>query len=152
MITKIPLQLIDLNGDGYHLSLQVRVNGKWALMILDTGASRTVFDQNRIHRFVEDQDFETNEQLSTGLGTNSMESAILEIDSFVLGEMQLKEYPTVAIDMGHINQTYETLEMPQIDGVLGGDILRDFYAKIDYSTLILSLKFSKVKYYYSEDV
>ncbi|NOR86335.1 MAG: clan AA aspartic protease [Bacteroidales bacterium] len=147
MITRIPIKLIDLNGDGYHLSLEAQINDEPVLLILDTGASRTVFDMNRISRFVKNPGLELNEQLSTGLGTNSMESNILQIDSFILGEMQIKNYSSVAIDMVHINQTYEMLEMPSIDGVLGGDILKEFDAKIDYRSLLLSLKFPKAKYY-----
>jgi hypothetical protein len=147
MITKIPLKIIDLQGDGFHLSLNAHVNGHLILMILDTGASRTVFDMNRINRFVENPDIEVNEQLSTGLGTNSMESNILQVDTFDLGELRLSDYATVAIDMVHINQTYDMLQMPPIDAVLGGDILMEFDAKIDYQSLSLSLKFPKAKYY-----
>lgn len=147
MITKIPLQLIDLKGDGFHVSINVKINGHDVLLILDTGASRTVFDINRIGKYVDNPAFQINEQLSTGLGTNSMESNIFQMDSFIIGEMQLQNYETVAIDMKHINQTYEILDMPPIDGVLGGDILMDFDAKIDYKTLTLSLKFPKAKYY-----
>ena len=146
MITKIPLELIDLNGDGFHLAIEVEVNGVKLRMILDTGASRTVFDVNRIDSFVQNPEMEVNEQLSTGLGTNDMQSNILQIDSFVIGELQIPYYSTVAIDMVHINQTYEILDMPLIDGVLGGDILHEFQAKIDYKTKQLTLKFHKRKY------
>ncbi len=147
MITKIPLQLIDLKGDGFHVSINVKINGQDVLLILDTGASRTVFDINRIGKYVDNPAFQINEQLSTGLGTNSMESNIFQMDSFIIGEMQLQNYETVAIDMKHINQTYEILDMPPIDGVLGGDILMDFNAKIDYKTLTLSLTFPKAKHF-----
>lgn len=146
MITKIPLELIDLNGDGFHLAMAVEVNGVKLRMILDTGASRTVFDVNRISSFVQNPEMEVNEQLSTGLGTNDMQSNILQIDSFVIGELRIPDYSTVAIDMVHINQTYEILEMPLIDGVLGSDILHEFQAKIDYKTKELTLKFHKRKY------
>ena len=118
------------------------------MLILDTGASRTVFDMNRIHQYISDPTFQANEQLSTGLGTNSMESNIFQMDSFILGEMQIKDYETVAIDMSHINQTYSMLEMPHIDGVLGGDILMTFHAKIDYKTMTLSLRFPKAKHFF----
>ena len=147
MITKIQLELIDLNGDGFHLSLKASLNNKPIFLILDTGASHTVFDVNRIGNYVDQPDFETNEQLSTGLGTNSMESNIFIADSFMLGEMKINDYRALAIDMQHINQTYEMLDLPLIDGVLGGDILMDFKARIDYKNLILSLNFPKAKYY-----
>lgn len=146
MITKIPLELIDLNGDGYHLAMQVEVNGMPLRMILDTGASRTVFDINRIDQFVTNPEMSPNEQLSTGLGTNDMESNILQIDSFILGELHIRDYTTIAIDMVHINQTYEILELPLIDGVLGGDILHEFQGRLDYKNAELILKFLKRKY------
>lgn len=146
MITKIPLELIDLNGDGYHLAIKVKINGVCLRMILDTGASRTVFDINRIDQFVQNPEMSTNEQLSTGLGTNEMESNILLIDSFIIGALHIRDYSSVAIDMVHINQTYEMLKLPLIDGVLGGDVLHEFQAKIDYKSNELVLKFHKRKY------
>ncbi len=146
MITKIPLEFIDMKGDGFHLAIQIHINSKPARFILDTGASRTVFDVNRIDRFMKDAELIPNEQLSTGLGTSDMESNIVMIDSFVLEDLHVYDYQTVAIDMSHINQTYEMLEMPLIDGVLGGDILSDFKAVIDYEKAILKLKYHKKKY------
>ena len=148
MITIIPLEFIDLQGDGYHLSISLKANNKTVRMILDTGASRTVFDMNRINQFMDDISSEPNEQLSTGLGTNSMESNIIKLNSFQLGDLLLRDYSTVAIDMVHINSTYEMLELPLIDGVLGGDILQRFNAIIDYRNGLLKLKFPKRKYYY----
>ena len=147
MITKIPLQLINLKGDGFHLALNVLINHKKAFLILDTGASRTVLDINRMSRFSEDLDYQLNEEKSTGLGTNTMESNVFMMDSFCIGDMEIKNYEAVAIDMTHINQTYEMLKMSPIDGVLGGDIMMDFKAKIDYKTMTLSLNFAKSKYF-----
>ena len=147
MLSKIPLRVINLQGDGYHLALDASINNQKVLLILDTGASRTVFDINRMTKYFENPEYELNEQKSTGLGTNTMESQIFKMDSFCLGEMELQNYDAVAIDMTHINQTYELLEMAQIDGVLGGDILMDFKAKIDYKSMVLSLRFAKAKYF-----
>jgi len=147
MITKIPLKLINLKGDGFHLALDALINNKLALLILDTGASRTVFDINRMSQFSNDFDYQLNEEKSTGLGTNTMESQVFLMDTLCIGDMELKNYETVAIDMTHINQTYEFLKMSPIDGVLGGDIMMDFKAKIDYKAMTLSLNFSKAKYY-----
>lgn len=146
MITKAPLEIIDMQGDGFHLAIKVYVNGKPARFILDTGASRTVFDENRLGLFIKDIELTPNEQLSTGLGTSDMQSNIVSIDSFVIADLHIYDYQTVAIDMGHINQTYEMLEMPLIDGVLGGDILREFKAVIDYELDLLKLKYYKKDY------
>lgn len=146
MTTKIPLEIIDMQGDGFHLAIKLLVNNKPARFILDTGASRTVFDENRIANFIENAELTPNEQLSTGLGTNDMQSNIVSIDSFVLADLHIYDYQTVAIDMSHINQTYEILDMPLIDGVLGGDILSEFKAVIDYENPVLKLKYYKKEY------
>ena len=143
MLIKIPLEKIDMQGDGYHLALQALVNQVEVRLILDTGASRTVFDVNRIDRFMLEAQLVPNEKLSTGLGTNEMQSDIISIESFELGLLHIKDYATVAIDLGHINQSYEMLQMPLIDGVLGGDLLEEFKAKIDYQRQELSLNFYK---------
>lgn len=146
MTTLIPLEIIDLKGDGFHLALEVLVNSKPARMILDTGASRTVFDENRIDLFITDAELTPNEQLSTGLGTNDMQSNIVSIDSLIFSDLHIYDYQTVAIDMSHINQTYEMINMPFIDGVLGGDILSEFKATIDYESAFLKLKYYKKDY------
>lgn len=146
MTTKIPLEIIDMQGDGFHLAIEIIVNNKPARFILDTGASRTVFDENRISNFIENVALTPNEQLSTGLGTSDMQSNIVSIDSLVLADLHIYDYQTVAIDMSHINQTYEILEMPLIDGVLGGDILSEFKAIIDYENALLKLKYYKKDY------
>jgi predicted aspartyl protease len=146
MITSIPLEIIDMKGDGFHLAIKVFVNEIEARFILDTGASRTVLDENRIHKFADNIESTPNEVKSAGLGTNDMQSIIFSIDSLMIGDLYISNYKTVAIDMTHINLSYETLNMPLIDGVLGGDILSEFKAVIDYSKSILKLKYFKKDY------
>jgi hypothetical protein len=143
MITKIPLQMIDLHGDGFHVAVTAYINEKPVRMILDTGASRTVFDSNRLERFVSQPDFQPNEQPSTGLGTNDMPSNFFNLETFQLGDLVIKNYLTLAIDMVHINETYEMLNFPLIDGVVGGDLLEKHRAGIDYSSKILTLFYRK---------
>lgn len=45
MITTIPLQILPIENDGFHLMIVVKINRKNANLIIDTGASRTVFDE-----------------------------------------------------------------------------------------------------------
>jgi hypothetical protein len=148
----IPLKLIPLEQDGFHLMLKVKVNNKIARLILDTGASKTVFDKNKIERYVGHDQFEKNEHMSTGLGTDSMESHMVDIKKFSLGDLMIKNIKLVLLDLRHISQTYELMGLPAIDGVLGGDILKKYNAVIDYkepAVLLMKLpeiiSLSKVK-------
>src|SRR6266704_27633 len=123
MTTIIPIKLISIDDDGFHLLLPLKRTGKKALVIIDTGASRSVFDKERIKRFVKTRSKKIKDKLSTGLGTNTMESHHIMIDSITIGKLKIKDYATVLLDLSHVNRSYEQLELDEIDGVLGGDIL-----------------------------
>lgn len=109
-------------------------------MVLDTGASQTVLDKNRVHRFVDEKEFEKNEALSTGLGTNSMESHIVHIRKMQLGNLIIKEAQLILLDLSIVNASYEQIGMKPIDGILGGDVLMMHAAVIDFRKKTLKLK------------
>ena len=78
MIINIPLKAISIDEEGFHLYVKIKINGKSANMLLDTGASKTVFDINRISHFLKNKtdSFESFDKLSTGLGTSTMQSSL----------------------------------------------------------------------------
>ena len=130
----ITLDIIPIEDDGYHIFIDASINGKIARLLIDTGASRTVFDAGRIKAFLdqEDHEFEKIDKLSTGLGTNTMESHSVVLKEFTLGDTTFSDYYTVVLNMEHVNQSYRMLGYPEIDGVLGGDLLHELKAVIDY--------------------
>ena len=135
----IPLRFVEIEQSGVHITLSAFVNGNLANVLIDTGASQTVFDKNRIHLFSKQQEFEKAEKLSKGLGTDSMEAFKFTISQFVLGELVIDDFDVVSLDLGHINASYEQLGLGQIDVVLGGDFLKQYDAIIDYSKAQLRL-------------
>jgi hypothetical protein len=140
-ITNIPIEILPIEDDGFHLMLKAKINGKNANLIIDTGASRTVFDEALIKGFLPEayDDFETNEKLSTGLGTNSMQSAAFKLKSLKLGDLNIKNYLAVILDLTNINESYAKLNLPLIHGVIGGDLLHKYKAVIYYSSKNLKL-------------
>ncbi|KGE13683.1 aspartyl protease family protein [Sphingobacterium deserti] len=144
---KIPLEILELQGDGYHLLVHVELFDKPFKMVLDTGASKTVLDKNTLlHSGISEDKFRNTDILSTGLGTNSMQSFILEIPLFKINDWQLKNFQTAVLDLSSINFAYEQMNFEPVIGVIGGDILRPFGAKIDYSSEILTLRSRKLKF------
>jgi len=140
MITKIPFQLIKIEDSGFHLLIEIQINNKIALLIIDTGASKTVFDLSRIENYINNTAFTDNEILSTGLGTNTLASKSVILENIRIGTFELKNYPAIVIDLQHVNESYEKLGLQAFDGVLGSDILYKFKASIDYKTKILKLR------------
>ncbi|MBU1370153.1 MAG: retroviral-like aspartic protease family protein [Bacteroidetes bacterium] len=139
-IVELPFQLISIEGDGYHIMVNGKINGLDARFLVDTGASRTVFDIEGIKKFVPEPEFLENEKLSTGLGTNEMPSMVVEIDKLSFGEAFIEYYTAIAIDLKHVHFSYQNLGLPPIDGVLGGDLLVRFRSVINYKT-------RKIKFY-----
>ena len=46
----VPLQYIPIEDDGYHIQIQATVNSHNVRLVVDSGASRSVLDLNRINR------------------------------------------------------------------------------------------------------
>ncbi len=143
MICKIPFKILSINGEGFHLTMKLFINGKPANIIIDTGASKTVFDKSRISKFITNKIFDENEKLSTGLGTNTMKSHMTKIKKLKIGTIEILNYETVLLDLSHVNESYKQVGLKPIEGVLGSDILVEYNAVIDYEKKILKLKFKK---------
>ena len=134
MMNRLKIELMPIEKDGFHIFLEALINGLSARLLLDTGASRTVFDEERIKDFItkDNHSFEKIDQLSTGLGTNTMESHSIILEEFRLGETIFKDYHAVVLNMEHVNQSYRMIGHRQIDGVLGGDLLQKLRVVVDY--------------------
>ncbi len=136
----IPIRFVEIEGSGVHIAISGFVNGNLANILIDTGASQTVFDKNRVYLFSDKQNFEKADKLSKGLGTDSMEGFKFSIDQFVLGDLVLEPFEVVSLDLSHINASYAELGLTPIDMVLGGDFLKKYSASIRYSSAELWLR------------
>lgn len=145
MITTVPFKILDIAGDGFHLMIKMYINKKVANLIIDTGASKTVFDNERIIKYVANKTFEKHDSLSSGLGTNTMMSEITTIKKIKIGELEIENYKTILLDLSHVNKSYSQIGLKPVDGVLGCDLLLKYNAIIDYEKKILKLKFTKSK-------
>jgi len=131
----VPLLLINLNEDGFHLLVEIGVFGKKHYAVVDTGASRSVFDKNYIE--VNSNEFTSAEDTcaTTLFTTSAAIQAILP--KLRIGKLTLKNYPAVALDLQSVNEAYSQMGHPKIIAILGGDILYQYQAKINYKKLKL---------------
>ena len=133
------MQLLDIEGEGFHIMVKGLIHGKEANFLLDTGASRSVFDPKTISSFIENLTFEKKEGMTAGVGSSDLESATFRIDVFSLGDMEILDYEAVALDLENIHEMYGKLGLPHIDGIIGGDLLRHHKAVINYRNKKLRL-------------
>ena len=136
---EVPLQLLDIEGEGFHVMVKGMIHGKEANFLIDTGASRSVFDPKTIATFINNVTFEKKEGMTAGVGSSDLESATFNIDVFSIGEMEIHDYEAVALDLENIHEMYDKLGLPHIDGILGGDLLKRDKAVINYKAKKLRL-------------
>jgi len=132
MRIRIPFNLVSLQEDGYHCLVDGAVNGNPLLMVLDTGASRSCFDIAFLQQFVAEQAIQRNDSMTSGIGTNSLNSFITILDQFSMGSFILEKYQAVGLDLTHIHEAYKQVGLPQVNGIIGADILARHHAIIDY--------------------
>jgi len=136
---------LELQGDGYHILIDVCLFDQPFKMVLDTGASKTVLDKTTLLQSgIPEEKIENTNIISTGLGTNSMESFILELPTLAIGNWKIKKFITAVLDLSAVNYAYEQMNLPPVIGVLGGDILFSYAARIDYRKQLLILRDRKV--------
>ena|ERR1700744_146759 len=139
MVVTVPLHIIDLNQDGFHPLLTIKVFGKKFTVVLDTGASKTAFDKALLQQANESALITESGILSTGLGTNSMASFTAVIHDMRIGRLKIPEFEVAVLDLSTINFAYEQMGHPQVLGVIGGDILMQYNAVINYGKRTLRL-------------
>lgn len=137
---RIPIEIIELESQSFHLLVKCTLNGvQNGEMVIDTGASKTVFDQSFVLDYQDKSQDENNLQ-SCGLGGSQIESSLVEIKSLALGEFIAEELNVVLIDLSQINTMYEKYCQREICGLLGSDFLLRHQAIIDYEEGCLYLK------------
>ena len=138
---QLPIQLLDIEGEGFHVLVKGMINGMEANFLIDTGASRSVFDPTVIARFVENPQFKKKSGITAGVGSSELESSTFIIDTLTLGDIEIKDYEAVALDLENIHENYRKLGLPAIDGIIGGDLLYRLKATLNYR--LRKIRFTK---------
>ena len=135
--TSVPLILINLQDDGFHLLVEIVVFGQKLLAVVDTGASRSVFDKSFIESNIKGLEHTEETHATTLFTTSSTLQA--SIPKIKIGSLILKDYEAVALDLNAVNQAYEGLGHPNIMAIIGGDLLLKYHATINYRKMKLFL-------------
>jgi predicted aspartyl protease len=140
MKIKIPIQIVELEDDNYHLIItSVFSDGTKEYWAVDTGASKTVFDKNKKERYsVSDE--KTDQVHTAGISEKPLETTIAYLHPLSIGKVKLQKLKVALLDMSHINNLYSKAAHLKICGLLGGDFLMKYKACIDYKDKIMILR------------
>ena len=132
----VPLKLINLQDDGFHLLVEIVVFGGKHFVVVDTGASRSVFDKSFIKQHVLIEDTEETHATTLFSTTSTLQAIIPELK---IGRLRIKDYNAVALDLDAVNQAYEAIGGSSIVGILGSDILLQQNAIVNFKKMKLYL-------------
>jgi hypothetical protein len=140
----IPLELIELEEDNYHLTVKSRFEeGEEGLWVIDSGASKTVFNIALNDYFDLVPENEEKIVQSAGIGSDRLDTALGVLHPFSLGGFLISPLKVALIDLSHINSLYYHVAEKEICGLIGSDFLLEHKAIIDYSKLRLILSASR---------
>lgn len=139
MKIKIPLQIIELEEENFHLIITTTfsdgTNGNW---VIDTGASKTVFDKTLLGKYTILKD-EPDEVHTIGIGESSLETSMAFLNTVEFGKFKIEDMKVALLDLSHINELYSKVGNLKICGLIGGDVLMKYRAMIDYKKRLLVL-------------
>src|SRR5260370_9900874 len=114
----LPLELSPQN----HLIVRAFINGKLALLGVDTGAPVSAIDVSR-HRHYGLDSISSTSKLPPKLMINGAMNTVGIAKSLRIGVLNLVDEPMVALDLGPKSRTARLRGEEEIDGILGTDIL-----------------------------
>lgn len=141
MKKNIPLIFIPLQDYGYHVFVKAEINGVKNLnLLVDTGASNSVFDiDNSVFDDI-DKDFISSETVSSGFNAEIQGTIKYgKIQSLVLNNYKSNVDNAVFTSLNHVNELYSQLEVDNIVGIIGCDYLKNNNAIIDFKNAELLL-------------
>ncbi|WP_316832219.1 aspartyl protease family protein [Pedobacter aquatilis] len=134
----IPLKLINLQDDGFHLLVEIVVFKQKHYAVLDTGASRSVFDKGLIEQHLAET-LQVSDEINAATLFTTTTTIQATIPELKIGSLKIKGYETVAFDLQSVSETYQQFGHPPIMSIIGGDILMKYKATINYNKLKLKL-------------
>lgn len=131
----VPLILVNLQGNGFHILVEIVVFGKKLFAVVDTGASRTVFDKALLEQHIEKLQESEAQQAATIFSSSTVLMGVIPL--LQIGKLKLRDYEAIALDLQGVSDTYLQMGQPAISGIIGGDILTRFNCRIDYKKKII---------------
>lgn len=135
------LNLIQLNFEsgGYNLLARVIINDKPALLMVDTSSAKTVLDTDHLQKFVSQTELKRSSRRNLAPGATSIYSHVANIEKLEIGSIVITDYKASAVDLGNINRSFRGMGNPQIDGLLGCDLLKHCKATLNFEKRVLEL-------------
>ncbi len=125
---------------GCQLIATCMVKNNSLRFIVDTGASRSVINLETLNTLFPHIEKEVNTSPITGI-----DSSLPDVNEFIAQTVSFNDFiieniPFFTMNLDNINEQYRKIKLPDIDGLLGGDILMKYSALIDFTSNYIVFK------------
>jgi len=121
-----------------HLLVRAQVNGRSAVLLVDSGAPATLIDSRRRSDF-KLAGVGNNPELPTSVLINGVADKLAIVHSLRLGALDIVDIPVVVANVSSPHRVARMLREQQIDGILGVDVLFGTKAVMDCQDQVLIL-------------
>ena len=136
----LQLASVELSDGGCQLFLGGHIGRKKLRFLIDTGASRTVFDEEALLKRFPDIYFHPGDVITVGFQDQLANSREVEIIGLKFGRILIATFDAIAVDLGYVNKTYSKFGLPPIHGIIGSELLIRHKAVMNFSRQTLCLK------------
>lgn len=136
---KLPITFQQLEGDGFHIFTEIKIFKDPYFVLIDTGASKTVFADTVIDKYPTLEILDLEDNMAAGIGEAKVSARMVRFPQISLGRAKLINIYCGSMDFTHINNTYYQLGLKPFDAIIGGDILQLLKAEISYKQGFLKI-------------
>lgn len=139
MRIKLPIEIIELESSNYHVLVSSKmIDGTIDNWVIDTGASKSVFDKN-LADFIAFTEEGAEELHAANMSEEPLKTSLGILKPLYFGKLKVENMKVALFDMNQINELYENVADIKICGLLGSDFLLRYNAVIDYKRKVLKL-------------
>ena len=121
-----------------HIVIECKVNGINSRLIVDTGASNSCINFFSSSKF--NLDFKKSNSKASSATEEINEIFFSKNNRLEIDDFKKNDFEIILFDMSYINNSFREKEIEEVDGIIGGDILSEFDAIINYEKKLLTLK------------
>ncbi|MDL2261988.1 hypothetical protein LJC11_00610 [Bacteroidales bacterium OttesenSCG-928-I21] len=137
---KIKMQVLNIEECGFHLIVKSKINQANGIVLIDTGASNSIFDLNLEGLDKNKLNLIENEHSASGFNSTIENIYLGTIEIFKLGRYKFCVNTAIFTPLDHINSVYQSIGLPNILGIIGCDFLLQYNAIINIEEKYLFLK------------
>lgn len=142
MKISLPFTIKELEKSSFHPLVEAELDGKIVNLIIDTGASRTVFNKNIVAGFPIIS-IDNEEPFAAGINAERMSIEQIKIDFIKIGGASFYDMIVFSTNLDAISNLYEEMAGIRIEGLLGCDFLIQYKAVLDFNKNHISLRINK---------